>query len=189
MSEKKMAKSLQEQLMGSGLVDKKQAKAIQKEKRDKRKQTPKGQLAVDKEKNEQELERLRQEKIEKDKALNKQRLEELEKKAIQAQVKQLLQSNEVKREKGDVPFQFSDNKKIKKIYVSELQFKHLSKGLLSIGSVNNEYVLVPAGVAKKIMERDTGAVVYYFDKQTTELNELPEDDPYKGFEIPDDLMW
>lgn len=184
-----MAKTLQEQLMGSGLVDKKQAKAIQKEKRDKRKQAPKGQLTVDKEKSELELERLKQEKIERDKALNKQRLAELERKAIKAQVKQLLQTNEVKREPGDVSFQFTDNKKIKKIYVSQLQFNHLSKGLLAIGSVNNEYLLVPAAVAKKVMERDSDAIHYYYAKQQNDGIELAEDDPYKGFEIPDDLMW
>jgi len=183
-----MAKSLQEQLMGSGLVDKKQAKAIKKEQREKRKHTPKGQLASDKEKSALELERLKLEKIEKDKALNKQRMEELERKAIQAQIKQLLQSNEVQREPGDVSFQFTDNKKIKKIYVSQEQFNHLSKGLLAIGSVNDEYVLVAAGVAKKIMERDADAIHYYFVKQE-DINEIPEDDPYKGFEIPDDLMW
>ena len=138
-----MAKSLQEQLMGSGLVDKKQAKAIQKQKRDKRKQTPKGQLAMEKEQSALELERLKLDKIEKDKALNKQKLDELERKAIKAQVKQLLETNEVKRESGDVSFQFTDNKKIKKIYVSQLQFNHLSKGLLAIGSVTTDYILVP----------------------------------------------
>lgn len=181
-----MAKSLQDQLMGSGLVDKSKAKAIKKEKHVQRKQAPKGQLGNDAEK--QHLEKLRQEKIEKDKQLNRKRLEELEKKAIKAQVKQLLESNQIKREKGEVPFQFTHDKKIKKIYLSELQFTHLSKGLLSIGSVNDDYMIVPAGVARKIMERDPAAIHYYFDHSQSELNEQ-EDDPYKGFEIPDDLMW
>ena len=181
-----MAKSLQEQLMGSGLVDKKKAKAIQKEKHVQRKQAPKGQ-SVDEDKK-QALEKLRQEKVEKDKQLNRKRLEELEKKAIKAQVKQLLESNQIKREQGDVRFQFTHDKKIKKIYLSELQFTHLSKGLLSIGSVNDEYLIVPAGVARKIMERDPSAIHYYFEQSQNVLDEA-EDDPYKGFEIPDDLMW
>jgi uncharacterized protein YaiL (DUF2058 family) len=179
-----MAKSLQEQLMGSGLVDKKQVKAIQKEKRVKRKQAPKGQPGIDEEK--LYLEKIRQEKIEKDKELNKKRLEELERKAIKAQVKQLIQSNTIKREQGDVPFQFTHDKKIKKIYLSEIQFRHLSKGLLSIASLDEDYIIVPAGVARKIRERDPAAIDYYFETCKQEEN---EDDPYKGFEIPDDLMW
>jgi uncharacterized protein YaiL (DUF2058 family) len=182
-----MAKSLQEQLMGKGLIDKKQAKAIQKEKREKRKQAPKGQQEINEEK--LLIEKLKQEKIEKDKALNKKRLDELEKKAIKAQVKQLLESNQIKREQGDVPFQFTHDKKIKKIYVSDFQFKHLSRGILAIGSINDDYIIVPAGVARKIMERDTTAIHYYFDARQNEQSTQEEEDPYKGFEIPDDLMW
>ncbi len=182
-----MAKSLQDQLMGSGLINKNKAKAIQKEKREKRKQAPKGHVEIAEE--QRLIEKIRLEKIEKDKELNKQRVAEQEKKAIRAQVKQLLLSNKIQREKGEIPFQFTHDKKIKKIYVSELQFTHLSKGLLAIGSVEDDYIIVPAGVAKKIIERDPSAIHYYFVKQETEDHNSEEEDPYKGFEIPDDLMW
>lgn len=181
-----MAKSLQEQLMGAGLVDKTKAKAIQKAKRVKRKQGPKGQS--DNSDETIQLDKLRQEKIEKDKALNSLRMQELERKAIQAQIKQLFLSNQVKREHGDQAFQFTHDKKIKKIYLSQTQFEHLTRGLLAIGSVNGEYVLVPVAVAQKIRERDEQAV-HYFYEQVTKDKLIDQDDPYKGFEIPDDLMW
>ena len=179
-------KSLQEQLMGSGLIDKKKAKAIQKEQRVKQKQTPKGQAPDNTEK--ERLEKLKQEKINRDKELNRKKVEELERKAIQAQVKQLIKTNAVKREAGDVVFQFSDAKKIKKIYVNQEQYDHLTKGLLAIASLDGEYILVARAVASKITERDSQAIAYLFEKSADNL-QPDEDDPYKGFEIPDDLMW
>ena len=182
-----MAKSLQEQLMGSGLIDKKKAKTIQKEQRIQRKQLPKGHLPDESDK--ELLEKLKREKIEKDKELNRKRIEEQNKKAIKAQVKQLILTNEVKRLVGEIAFQFTDNKKIKKIYVIQEQYDHLAKGLLAIATINEQYILVPKLVAKKILERDEQAICYIYEKAAVDNNELEEDDPYKGFEIPDDLMW
>lgn len=182
-----MAKSLQEQLMGSGLIDKKKAKTIQKEKRIQRKQLPKGHSLDEKEK--EYLEKLKQEKIEKDKALNKKREDELEKKALKAQVKQLIKTNEIKRLSGEIAFQFTDNKKIKRIYVVQEQYDHLVRGLLAVANISEDYLLIPKAVAKKVIERDAEAICYLYEKQMTQEQELEEDDPYKGFEIPDDLMW
>lgn len=182
-----MVKSLQEQLMGAGLVDKKKAKAIQKEKRIQKKQTPKGHVIEDK--NKEQIEKSRLEKIQKDKELNRQKMEALEKKAIQAQVKQLIKTNEVKRDEGEYSFQFTENKKIKRIYLSKEQFDHLARGILAIVSLNEGFVLLPKAVAKKIMEREQSSICYFYEKEKTETEELEVDDPYKGFEIPDDLMW
>ena len=183
-----MAKSLQEQLMGSGLIDKKKAKTIQKEKRIQRKQLPKGHSLDEKEK--EYLEKLKQEKVQKDKELNKKKEEELEKKALKAQVKQLIKTNEIKRLTGEIAFQFTDNKKIKRIYVAQEQYDHLVRGLLAIANIQEDYLLIPKAVAKKVIEREAEAICYIYEKEMTKEQELEEDDdPYKGFEIPDDLMW
>ena len=181
-----MAKSLQEQLMGSGLVDKKKAKSIQKEKRNKRKQAPKGKLQVDEVK--LRTEQQQQDKVEKDRSLNKVRVEEQEKKAIEAQIKQLILVNAVTRDAGSIGFQFSDNKIIKKIYITEEQQLHLLGGQLAITILAGEYHLVPKAVAEKITERDGGAVVYLDETKSSDKIE-DEEDPYKDYEIPDDLMW
>ena len=74
-----MAKSLQEQLMGAGLVDQKKAKAIKQEQRKKKKQQPKGQVQTDEAKARIEAERPA--KAEKDRALNAERKAEAEAKA------------------------------------------------------------------------------------------------------------
>lgn len=180
-----MAKSLQEQLMGSGLVDKKKAKSIQKEKRNKRKQSPKGQHQIDEVK--LRTEQQKKDKVEKDRELNRQQQISQQKKAVLAQIKQLILSNAVRREEGEVGFQFVVAQKIKKIYLSKEQHEHLLKGRLAISILLGEYIIVPTVVAAKVRERDEAAIVYI--KETSLTEDADENDPYKDFEIPDDLMW
>ena len=183
-----MAKSLQEQLMGSGLVDKKQAKKIQKEKRQKRKQTPKGLLQEEAIQKQDLVDKQKQEKIEKDRELNRLKKAEQDKKAIKAQIIQLIQTNKIKRQNGDIGFQFVVNKQIKKLYIDEEQQGYLLRGKLAITQQNDEFFIVPTAVAEKISQRDD-AVVVYLETNQNETNESLEDDPYKDFVIPDDLMW
>lgn len=183
-----MAKSLQEQLMGSGLVDKKQAKQIQKEKRKKRKQTPKGLLVEEATQKQNLVDQQKQEKADKDRELNRLKKAEQDKKAIKAQIIQLIQTNKIECQNGEIGFQFAVNKQIKKIYIDEEQQGYLLRGKLAITQLGDSYYLVPSAVAAKIAQRDEAAVVYLETKQA-ESNEAAEDDPYKDFVIPDDLMW
>jgi len=186
-----MAKSLslQEQLMGSGLVDKKKAKQIQKEKRQKRKQTPKGLLQEEEQQKQALVEKQKQEKIEKDRELNRLKNEEQDKKAIQAQIKQLIQTNKIECQNGEIGFQFIVNKVIKKLYIDAEQQTYLQRGRLAITQLNEDFYLVPKEVAEKITQRDDGVVVHLQTGQSTMDDILEEDDPYKDFVIPDDLMW
>jgi len=62
----------------------------------------------------------------------------------------------------------------------------LSRGRLAIVFVNDAYEVVAEGVARKIMERDESAVVVLHDRKSDDQG---DDDPYAGYEIPDDLMW
>jgi uncharacterized protein YaiL (DUF2058 family) len=183
-----MAKSLQEQLMGSGLVDKKQAKQIQKEKRQKRKQTPKGLLQEEAIQKQDLVDQQKQEKAEKDRELNRLKKAEQDKKAIKAQIIQLIQTNKIERQNGEIGFQFAVNKQIKKLYIDNEQQGYLLRGKLAITQLGNEFYLVPTAVAEKIAQRDDAAVVYLETTQV-DTHESAEDDPYKDFVIPDDLMW
>jgi uncharacterized protein YaiL (DUF2058 family) len=179
-----MAKSLQEQLLGAGLVDKKKAKAVQKAKRKATKQLPKGQQQVDETK--LRAQQALQEKAERSKELSRQQQQDAEQKAIQAQIKQLIESNRIPRQEGDIAYQFVDNKKIKKLYVTELLQTQLSKGLIAIVTLNESYELVPQAVAEKISQRDPSKVLLLNEKST---DATEEDDPYADYQIPDDLMW
>lgn len=179
-----MAKSLQEQLMGAGLVDQKKAKAISKEKRKKAKQTPKGHQQEDEIKAaaKQKL----AEKAERDRAMNQERQKEIEAKEIQAQIKDLITKNAIARKNGEIAYSFTHNKKIKKLYVDETLQAQLARGQIAIVAEGESYELVPKAVADKVAQRDAARVVVQ-NERSKEVAD--EDDPYADFQIPDDLMW
>ena len=176
--------SLQDQLLKAGLADEKKAKTIRSEKRKQRKQQPKGAVQV----NEAEVRarQAREEKAERDRQLNLERQQAAERKAIQAQIRQLVESNRLDRSRGETSYQFVHDKKIKKIFVDDKMVDQLSRGRLAIVHVNDNYEILAEGVARKIMERDENAVVVLHDRNKDDVG---EDDPYAGYEIPDDLMW
>lgn len=176
--------SLQDQLLKAGLADDKKAKAIRSEKRKQRKQQPKGAAQV----NEAEVRarQAREEKAERDRQLNLQRQQAAERKAIQAQIRQLVETNRLNRSRGETSYQFVHDKKVKKILVDDTMVDQLSRGRLAIVYVNESYEVVAEGVARKIMERDMNAVVVLHDRKQEDAG---EEDPYAGYEIPDDLMW
>jgi hypothetical protein len=176
--------SLQEQLMKAGLADEKKAKAIRNEKRKQRKQQPKGAAQVNEA--EERARKARQEQAERDRQLNLARQQEAQKKAIQAQIRQLIETNRLDRSRGETSYQFVDGKKIKKILVNDTMVDQLSRGRLAVVRLGDGYDVVPDQVARKIMERDEGAVVVLHDRKQDDQG---EDDPYAGYEIPDDLMW
>src|SRR5690554_4850503 len=176
--------SLQEQLLKAGLADEKKAKSIRNEKRKQRKQQPKGAAQVNE--TEERARQARLEKAERDRQLNLERQKEAEKKAIQAQIRQLVETNRLDRSRGETSYQFVHDKKIKKLYVDDTMADQLSRGRLAIVAVNDQYEIVAEGVARKIIERDAQAVVVLHDRKKDDVG---DDDPYAGYEIPDDLMW
>ena len=176
--------NLQDQLLKAGLVSGKKAKQIKKEKTRKTKAERKSSQPVVDENKEQALQAMK-DKAERDRELNAQRNAEAEKKAIAAQIKQLIHVNKVHCS-GDLTFNFTDGSKVKKLYVSDKLQNELSRGLLAIVSAGQGYELVPGKVADKIAQRDEQAVVFRAEMSQTEKD---EDDPYADYEIPDDLMW
>ncbi|MFC4258778.1 DUF2058 domain-containing protein [Marinobacter lacisalsi] len=177
--------SLQDQLLKAGLADEKKLKAHQKEKKKQRKQQPKG--AVQQDETKLRAQKAREEKAERDRQLNQQRNEEARRKAIAAQIRQLVESNRLDRNRCDTDYQFVHGKKIKKILVDDTMTDQLSRGRLAVVFVDERYEVVPEPVARKIMERDEDSVVVLHER--AQQADQDEDDPYAGYEIPDDLMW
>ena len=182
-----MPLSLQDQLKKTGLIDEKKAKQLKRAKAKQEKLARKsGKSEVDQAKI--ELERAKAAQIEKDRQLNLEKNRRAERVALAAQIKQLIAMNVVPKD-GEQKFSFTDDKRIKHIYVSQTQIDQLSRGTLAIVTQTNgqkqDYVLVPMGVAKKIEQRDGAAVVFTAKQNTSSL----DDDPYADFQIPDDLTW
>jgi uncharacterized protein YaiL (DUF2058 family) len=176
--------SLQDQLLNAGLVDKKKAKQLKQELRKEAKVRQKGQTPVDDSK--EQVKRNLLEKTERDRQLNRQQQEMVEKKAIKAQISQLIKMNRIKRERGDIAYQFTDGTRIKKIYVTEQLQKDLVNGRLAIAKLGNDFELLPSAAAEKIRQRDPQIIVLL---NTYEVMDVDEEDPYAEYQIPDDLMW
>ncbi|OZY85791.1 nucleoprotein/polynucleotide-associated enzyme [Cellvibrio mixtus] len=179
--------SLQDQLLKAGLIDAKKAKQANKEKRKETNVARRSsEEVVDEVK--QSAEQARLEKIERDRELNRQRDLELQQKAIAAQIKQLIENHRQPKGagNGDVEYNFTDGKLIKKMRVSPLVLEQIARGLLAVVKLGEGYELVPRIVADKIAQRDEKFVVVANTKQD---NKVDEDDPYKDYVIPDDLMW
>jgi len=180
--------SLQDQLLKAGLIDVKKAKQAKKEKRKETNVARRSaEPVVDEVK--QQIELTRAEKAERDRELNRQRNEELQQKAIAAQIKQLIENHRQSKEagQGDVEYNFTDGKVIKKIRVSAAVQQQIVRGQLAVVRLGEGYELVPRVVADKISLRDEKAVIVANTKASAVQED--EDDPYKDYVIPDDLMW
>jgi uncharacterized protein YaiL (DUF2058 family) len=63
----------------------------------------------------------------------------------------------------------------------------LINGQLAIVKSGKSYEVVSAGVAQKISERDVDSILVH--NESANKSAVKADDPYAGFEVPDDLMW
>ena len=176
--------SLQDQLLKAGLIDDKKANKIKKNKHKQTKKKHKNKIETT---DEAKLaaQRAQAEKVERDRQLNQQRKIDAERKAIAAQVRQLVEMNRQSREDGDIDYSFTDGTLVKRILVTGAQLKQLSNGRLCIIRLDEQYELIPTLVAEKIRMRDAGTQI--LSNQSTEIPD--EDDPYVDYKVPDDLMW
>jgi len=176
-----MGNSLLDQLKKSGLVDDKKANKAQKAKH-KQAKIQRQNKTIDEEK--LRLQQQQAEKIARDRELNLQRKKEADKKAIQAQIRQLIELNQIRDYDGELSYNFTDNNIIKSIYLSEAIHKQLSRGKLAIVRLSNDYKLVPTAVAEKIGLRDKTPIIQCETPQQDDT-----DDEYADYKVPDDLMW
>jgi len=179
-----MGISLQDQLLKAGLVDKKKASDVRKEKQKQAKQVRKGS-AKSTDEVKQAAREARRAQAERDRQLNLQRKAEADKRAIKAQIRQLVEMNQVVLEGGELPYSFTDGNKIKKLYVTEQVQSRLSRGQLAIARFDDRYAVVPIGVAEKIQQRDADTIVLRNQSEA----QVDAEDPYADFQVPDDLMW
>jgi uncharacterized protein YaiL (DUF2058 family) len=182
-----MAGSLQDQLLGAGLADAKKAKQLSKQKRKESRVARKAGVELTDEAKLAAQQALA-EQAQRDRELNAQRNAEAERKAIAAQIRQLIENHRITRSGGEVGFNFTEGKKVKKIYVTGMQQKQLAAGNLAIARLGEGHELVPAPVAHKIAERDSERVIFCRESGDSGLT-AEEQDWYKDYEIPDDLMW
>jgi len=104
---------------------------------------------------------------------------------LAAQVRQLIEVNRLPKGEGDIAYNFTDEGKVKRLYVSEQMQRQLGLGRLAVVKLDEQYELVPTAVAEKIRQRDESCVILCNEPE----QHSDEDDPYADYQIPDDLMW
>lgn len=181
-----MGNTLFDQLKKTGLIDEKKAKQAKQEKRQKTKKKKKDRQAQVQSESTIKANQAQAIKVARDRQLNQQRKEAAELKAKRAQIKQLIEENRIADSEGEVGFNFVDNAKVRRIFVTDQVQEQLARGSVVIVKLGHRYDLVPAEVAEKIKHRDPLCVV----ASSTGCTEgSKEEDPYKDFQVPDDLMW
>ncbi len=112
-----MGSSLQEQLLKAGLVSEQKVRQARTDKRKQGRQpggrtADPGQVAAQK---------ARDEKAERDRDLNRKREEAARRKAVTAEVVEIIRSHRVPRDTGDTAYHFVDGKMVRRIYVTAEQ--------------------------------------------------------------------
>ena len=182
-----MSKSLSDQLLGLGLVDEKKAKQTAHEKRVKKTKKKKSKApagpsteVLTAEAHAAQL----AEKAAKDKAL------EAERKAVREKAERLAQARDIIKNQGvlakgdDKKYRFTHGKKIKEFWVASADFERLAKGLVGAVQLDKRWYLIEPEAYQQIAQRAPDLVMFM-----AEPEQVDPDDPYAGFQIPDDLDW
>ena len=167
-----MKGSLQEQLLKSGLIDedrlntakKQNKKPAKKKRKTSAKQKPPVVTAV-------------KSPVEEDPKKQKE---------IRVEVKKLLRSYKLNDKNGEIAYNYTINKQIKRFYVNEKQQKELIEGKLAIANWNEISYLIPANSVDELRTLYPKIDICINE---SEENAMDKDDPYAAYEIPDDIKW
>jgi len=178
-----MAKSLQEQLLEAGLVSRQKAQQSKQDKHKQGRRQRAGDAAATAAAD--EAKRLakvaEEEKRLRDMERNRVRDERAQRRALTAEIEQIVTANRADRVPGDEIFQFVDGGKVKRVYVTPAD-------RLVVVRLRRGYAVVEPSVGARIAERDAMAVVSR-DAGNASASAEEVDEYYAQFEIPDDLQW
>jgi uncharacterized protein len=181
--------SLREQLLQAGLVNERQVKEAERQAQHKQyqghKQQPRAQRNGP---TPQEIAAKKQAdaKAARDQELNRKQLEKARRKALYAQIKELVSQNRIVRPDVEETYNFIDGGKVRRIRADAALRERITRGEVTLVRCEGRYELVPPAIGEKIRERDARAVVA--PGETGSSAEVV-DEAYKNFVVPDDLMW
>ena len=104
---------------------------------------------------------------------------------LQDNIRQLVEQNRLPAAEGGQSYNYVDGSKIRRIAVDASVRDRLGRGEVAIVRAAGGYELVPAAIAARVRERDESAVIApMLGKES-----VPIEDAYRGFAVPDDLIW
>lgn len=184
-----MAKSLQEQLLQSGVAKPKQAKKARREKAQSEKAARReGKTPAEQAELAQQVAAAQAEKRARDHQLNTEQKAKREARELEHSVAQIISRNRVASAAGgedSMAYSYTIAGKIHRIEVSDGQRQDLATGRLAVVRHRDTSALVPRGVAQRLMEKVPEQVwLVSGDEEAADA-----DDPYAEYQVPDDLMW
>ena len=185
-----MNTSLRDQLIAAGLVSEKQARQArqQEERRQQQQRHQQPRHAPPVKPTPSPAAQAQAAKAAQDAELNRRRHEKAERKARLAQIDRLVEQNRLPRLETEDFFSFVDGKKIRRMAVDPARREQLQRGELMIVRFRGFHAVVPAAIAEQVRQRDPQMVVPITTPPAT--SESPaQEDAYKDYVVPDDLMW
>lgn len=184
-----MSKSLQDQLLESGIAKPKQAKKARRDKASKAKAARKqGKPADDQASLRGEIDADQAAKRERDRQLNEAQMTRRQARERDNTVGQIIGANRVAREPEApeaVSYNYQLDGRIHQIAVSDDQRRKLASGRLAIVRHRGAPALVPGEVGQRLQAMVPERVwLVTADDEPTD-----PDDPYAAYPVPDDLMW
>ena len=186
-----MSLSLREQLLQAGLVTEKQAKQAERASGDQRHRQTKGgkHKPPPPAPPAKAAQQAQAAKLLRDQELNRKQQEKAERRARAAQLRQLVEQLRVPRPESDDYYNFVDGGKVRRIQVTPELRTRIVSGALVIVRYGDRYDLVPTDVVERIREREPTAIVASVSSEPAAAAAPADDDPYKDFVVPDDLVW
>ena len=175
-----MSSSLRDQLLQAGLVSQQQVKDAERRQQRETRQSGRPQRGPPTETRPSDAGA----KTARDQALNRRQREKAEKKALAAQIRQLIEQNALPRVDSGEEYHFVEAGKVRHIAVDAAQRGGLTRGDIMIVRHDGRFHLVPATVAARIRERDEGAVI-----GGVREGDAAQDQAYSAYVVPDDLIW
>ena len=179
-----MRNPLQEQLLKAGLVDKAKAAQVVREQA----KHHKGKTPAPPSAEQVETQRMQVEKAERDRAIAAERNAQVRANEAHAQIRQIIEAHKVKRE-GEIAYRFTDGDAIKDVLVNASLRVQLAAGTLVIVRHDSGYELLPRVAADKVRERNATMIVLDHAHGKTGNGDDPDDEYYRQFVVPDDLIW
>ena len=177
-----MRNPLQDQLLKAGLVKKAQVTQVAREQAKQRQ----GKAAPAPNAEAVDTGRLKAERIERDRAISAERNAQARAHEQRAQIRQIVETHRVKRE-GEIVYRFTDGALIRSVLVNVALRTQLANGALVIVRHDDGYELLTRAAAEKVRSRDA-AIIVLDHAQATPASSA-DDEYYRQFPVPDDLVW
>jgi uncharacterized protein YaiL (DUF2058 family) len=180
-----MSDSLRDQLLKAGLVSKNKVKNANQADEQRRRQLNHGAKLPATDVPAAAAQHAKAQKAAHDLELNRRQQEKARRKALRAQVEQLIEQARLPRLESDTYYSFIDGGKVCRVAVDAQRRKGICEGDLAIVRYRGHHEVVPAQAAGRIRERDASALILLDVDKKAAL----QDDPYRDFVVPDDLTW